>query len=351
MANGEGNGSNGSMGDMESRSASPVVPVSGSDSSPSGSGSRVGTGTRKKNLLITGASGGLARIISRLLTDEYQLVGVDPRPLQHRWKFPGEFFQVDYGHRKMAEIFRQHRFDALLHLGRIRVTTRTSLGFRFRLNVLGTQNLLKLARKHGIEHLVTLSTYHVYGAHDTNHFHITEDEPLRAAQSFPELSDAVEMDHAATTFLWKYSDIRSVVLRPVNIIGPRIRNTISQLLRRAYTPTLLGYDPLIQFIHERDMARAIMLALKSERSGIYNVAGQGLIPYTSAVRLSGGVPLPLPTPVAYPFVRTINKFGVPFPEHLVDYFRYPTVLSDEAFRTDFKFEPQYTTLEALRSLQ
>jgi len=305
----------------------------------------------KPNLLMTGASGGLAKILSRTLAEEYNLVGVDPRPLQHQWKFPGEFFQVDYGHRRMAEIFRQNRFDALLHLGRIRVTTRTSMGFRFQLNVLGTQNLLALARKHGVRALVTLSTYHVYGAQESNHFHITEDEPLRAAQTFPELADAVEMDHAATTFLWKHSDIRSVVLRPVNIIGPRIRNTISQLLRRPYTPVLLGYDPLFQFIHERDMARAIISALRSERSGVYNVGGEGVVPYSSAVRLAGSQPVPIPTPVAYPFIRTLNRFGVPFPVHMVDFFRYPTVLSDDAFRKDFKFVPRFSTVEALKSLR
>jgi UDP-glucose 4-epimerase len=204
-----------------------------------------------------------------------------------------------------------------------------------------------------VKNVIVFSTYHVYGAHQHNHLHLTEEDPLRASQIFAELSDAVELDNASVMFLLKHqSAVRTVILRPVNVIGPQIRNQISKLLRAHYCPVLLGYDPLMQFIHERDIALALGLALESDRSGIYNVAGEGVVSWSHAVRTAGAIPIPVPHFVANPFFAAASKVGLThFPKHLLDYFRFPTVLSDEAFRKDMGYSPQVTTVEALESIR
>ncbi len=306
---------------------------------------------QRPTILITGASGGLASIVVDILTQDYRLIGVDPRPMPMGRNFPGEFHQIDYSHRKMSEIFRQNRFFALLHLGRVRADGHTTKSFRYRVNVLGTGNLLRLARKYGLQNLIVFSTFHVYGAHQANHVHIAEDAPLRASQLFPELVDAIELDHVATTFMWQYRDVRTVVLRPVNVIGRRINNTISEMLRANFCPTLLGYDPLQQFVHEQDIARALYLCLKGDKSGVYNITGEGAIPWSKAILQAGSIPIPVPSFLAYPLVGALSKLRLSFPEHLIDYFRYPTIVSDNAFRKDFGFEPSITTVDALRSLR
>jgi UDP-glucose 4-epimerase len=303
-------------------------------------------------VLVTGAVGGMARAVVQQLENDYELVGVDPRPLPPGTRFPGEFHQIDYVQRKMADLFRNHKFHALIHLGRIPVTAAARQSVRYNVNVLGTRNLLELALKFDVRNVVVFSTYHVYGAHQHNHLQITEDDPLRASQIFAELSDAVELDNASAMFLLKRRDqVRTVILRPVNVIGPEINNQISRLLRADYCPTLLGYDPMQQFVHETDMAHALELALKSDRSGIYNVAGEGVIPWSNAVRTAGAVPFPIPHVLAYPFFAAASKLGViRFPRHLVDYFRFPTIVSDESFRKHFGYQPRVSTVDALHSI-
>ena len=302
-------------------------------------------------ILVTGASGGLSSILVDMLTDEYKLVGVDPRPMPHGRNFPGTFHQVDYAHRKMTDVFRKHEFHALLHLGRVATTSAMSSSARYRVNVLGTRNLLLLAKQFGIKNIVVFSTFHVYGAHQHNHLHIREDEPLRASQIFPELVDAIELDNYARTFSLQHPDTRTFILRPVNVIGSRIRNEVSTLLRSKYCPILWGFDPMMQFIHESDVAQALMLALKSDRSGVYNVAGEGVIPYTKAVKVVGGTPVPVPHVIAYPLMGMLQTFGLRIPPHLMDYFRYPVVVTDHEFRKHFDYSPKVSTLEALKSLK
>ena len=302
-------------------------------------------------ILITGASGGMASIVASLLHEKYQLVGVDPRPLSASRPFPGEFFQMDYRSRKLADLFRQYQFKGILHLGRLPLASESRRMVRYNTNVLGTRHILELALKYGVYNVVVSSTFHVYGAHQHNHLHIREDDPLRASQIFPELVDVVELDHVATTFSLKHRDIRTVILRPVNVVGPRIQNRITQFLRGKYCPYVLGYDPVQQFLHEQDFARALKLSLESDKSGIYNIAGEGVIPFTRAIKLAGAIPLPVPHFFAYPTAELISRLGMSFPKHLIDYFRYPTIIADQAFRNDFGFRPDITTVKALRSIR
>lgn len=305
---------------------------------------------RGSTVLVTGAAGGLASIVSDQLSEDFRLVGVDPRPMPYGRNFPGAFHTVDYTHRKMADLFRRYSFSAVLHMGRVAATSRMSRSARYNVNVLGTRNILMLARKYSVRRVVVFSTFHVYGAHQHNHLHLVEDEPLRASQIFPELSDAIELDNYARTFSLQYPEISTLILRPVNVVGSKIRNEISQLLRGDYVPKLLGYDPMLQFIHEVDVARALRLALDSSRSGVYNVAGEGVVPWSMAIELSGGTSVPIPHLLAYPILGALSPISR-IPKHLIDYFRYPVILKDQGFRRDFGFSPSVTTVDALASVR
>ena len=307
-------------------------------------------------ILITGATGGLALLVAeKLVKMGYLVVGIDPRRAESRLereglKFPGELHRMNYTHRKVEELFQLHHFDAIIHLGRVRVTSGVQTAVRYTLNVLGTRNILNLALKYHVPKVVVMSTFHVYGANPSNHLHITEDEPLRASQNFPELSDAIELDHYAQTFSLQYPEIQTTILRPVNIIGPRIKNTMSRLLKSGYCPRLLGYDPMIQFIHEEDMVKAIELSLNRKIRGVFNVAGEGMIPYSGAIERVGTRSVPIPHFLVYPAVSWLIPQDR-FPRHLVDFFRYPVVIEGSAFEKEAQFKPDYSTIQALRSLR
>ena len=306
----------------------------------------------RETILITGAAGGLSHLMTEKLKDKYDLIGVDPRPLDRNNDFPGEFYRLFYDHRRMREVFQNHKIDYLLHLGRVRVTSTATSGVRFRVNVMGTRNLLDLSQKFGVKRNIILSTFHVYGAHARNPSHLTEDDPLRASQTFPELADAVEMDHVASTFMWKNPKIETVILRPVNVIGKSLNNSISRLFKGKYSPTFIGFDPLIQFIHETDFAEALQLCISGEGSGIYNVAGEGAVAFSKALEICGTTPIPIPIPQAIYLIKPfLFQNGMSIPMHLLEYFKYPAVISDTFFREQFGFTPKVSTLNALKELR
>jgi UDP-glucose 4-epimerase len=306
---------------------------------------------RRQTILVTGAAGGLAGTVVRRLAEQYDLIGADPRPLPRGKDFPGEFNVVDYTHRRMGELFRSRKIDILLHLGRIPVSARLRSADRYQTNVLGTRNLLELCKRYQVRRAVVLSTFHVYGAHPHNPGHLLEEDALRAGQNFPELRDAVEMDHLARMFLLQNPKTQVVVLRPANIVGATIQNTVSNLLRSEVCPVLMGYDPLLQFIHETDLSQAIELCLQNSLVGVYNVAGEGVVSYRKALALAGTRAVPIPHFLVYGAMGALSKLRLSLPEHLVDFYRYPAVISDEVFRKESGYNPRCSTQEALKSLR
>ena len=302
-------------------------------------------------ILITGASSAIARLVAGALSPKYELVGVDPRPAPSASHFPGEFHVTDYNSRKLDEVFKKHTFDAVMHLGRIRESQKFSAQYRFQMNVIGTQKLLDLCRLNDVKNLIVLSTYHVYGAHRLNALQLTEESPLRASQTFPELVDAVELDHSATTFMWKHREVRTTILRPVNVIGKHVRNTICSLLRSGVCPKIIGFDPLMQFMDEKDLARALILSLENPISGVFNVAGEGVIAYSHAIRNAQAMTIPIPPIVSSGFVRLLDHVShLGFPPYLMEYFRYPTIVNDDAFRKAFGYQPKVKTVQSIRNL-
>lgn len=56
---------------------------------------------------------------------------------------------------------------------------------------------------------------------------LKEDAPLRASFKYAELRDVVEMDQMCTNWMWKnQNNIETIVLRPSNIIGLRLKTQL-----------------------------------------------------------------------------------------------------------------------------
>ena len=59
-------------------------------------------------------------------------------------------------------------------------------------------------------------------------------------------------------------------------------------------PTVLGFDPRLQFLHESDLLEVLRHAALGDVSGTFNVAGDGILMLSQAIRRIGRTSLPLP---------------------------------------------------------
>ncbi|MDN5862684.1 MAG: SDR family oxidoreductase [Salinisphaera sp.] len=295
---------------------------------------------RLGKLLVTGAAGGLAKHVISRLKGDYRVVGVDFRGT--RATHPDSVdYEVDFNKRTFEDVFREHDFDAIIHLGRVQ-SSDLDRGRRFSSNVVGTDRLLRLALDYGVGQVLVMSTYHVYGADPHNPSLIDEDFPLQAANLHRELVDAVELENLANIYLYKHPQLHVTILRPCNIAGPGVSNSISRLLAQRLAPCLLGFSPLMQFIHVEDLADAVVLALGQNRPGVYNVAPDDWITFQDALLLAGCRRLFLPSvPAVLPRAWAAALGGMAFPAYLTDFFRYAVVIDGGRFARSFGFAPRF----------
>lgn len=304
---------------------------------------------KKTTTLITGITGGLARLVAKRLVDQgHDIVGVDYRPVPTDPGFPATLYKANYNKTRIEDIFRRHRPELVLHLGRVgNLKMRT--GKRFDLNVVGSSKVMSLCRKYKARRLLVLSTFHIYGAHPHNHTPIYEDEPLRAGTGFPQLGDAIQLDNQAMMWVYRHPEVKTVVLRPCNVVGPQIKNAISNFLRQEVKPLMMGFNPMVQFIHQDDLVAAILAAIRGDDVGVFNLAGKNTLPWREALQMCGGTLVPVPADLAALALKILRTFTPALPPYMINFTKYPCVISDQAFRDAFGWAPEVETVESLLS--
>ncbi|MSP16495.1 MAG: NAD-dependent epimerase/dehydratase family protein [Myxococcales bacterium] len=300
-------------------------------------------------VLIPGIAGSIGRLVAmRLKQGGHEIAGVDRRPWHGAAELGIEVHEVDIRKRAAEEVFRRFRPDAVVHMATVTHLTARSED-RYRINLYGTRAVFEHCHTYGAKRCLFVGRHTYYGAAaDTPLYHPEEDPPM-AVSTFPELGDLVAADLYAGTALWRYPAMDTLVLRLCYTLGPTLSGTLASFLRGKYVPMVLGFDPLFQFMHDHDAARAIVTALERGERGVWNVAGPPPMPLSTIVRRAGRTALP----VAEPLLRfAMGRFGLPkLPRGAVTHIKFPVVIDDARFRAQAAWAPEHdaeATLDAFR---
>lgn len=299
-------------------------------------------------ILIPGISGKLGRLVaSRLHERGHEVVGIDRRP----WLDGPEgvvVHEMDIRKRGAEDVFRTFRPEAVVHMATVtHLVARTE--DRFKINLHGTRAVFDHCHEYGARRCVFVGRHTYYGAAADAPLYHGESDPPMAVTTFPELADLVAADLYAGSALWRFPKLETVVLRCCYTLGPERHGTLATFLRGRRVPTILGYDPLFQFMHEHDMADAVCLALERCDRGVYNVAGPQPLPLSQIIALAGRTAVPVPEPL---FRLMSGRFGLPkLPAGAVSHLKYPVVIDDRSFREATDFAPAYdedATIESFK---
>jgi len=299
-------------------------------------------------VLITGICGRLGKRLARILHREQLVIGVDRRAFPDK---PKDVIhqQVDIRRRKLKDVFRAHPISAVVHLG-IMHNPRASSTEHHSWNVAGFAKLLEYVAHFHIGKLVVLSSANVYGPQPENPQFLSEEAPLLGGANFGEIRDLIEVDMLAQSFFWKHPETETVILRPVHILGS-VRNAPSNFLRLPTIPTLLGYDPMVQVIHERDVVEAIRLAVTASVRGVFNVAGPDPLPLSRIIKLLDRPSIPVP----YSFGRSVLKRLwslrlTTFPAPELDHIRHVCMVDDRRAREILGFRASQSITDTVRAV-
>lgn len=299
-------------------------------------------------VLIPGIAGGIARKVARKLVEQgHEVSGLDVRPWPSAPKNI-EFQRVDIRKRAAEDLFRRKRPDAVIHMAT--VSALSAYGEeRYRINLGGTQAVFEHCHTYKVKQVVFVGRHTYYGAASDSPLYHTEGEPPRALGSFPELADLVAADLFASTALWRYPEMKTAILRLVYTLDAPGTGTLASFLSNQRVPTVMGYDPLFQFMHEDDVVTAIVLALEKQLRGVFNVAGPQPLPLSVVIRRAGRTPMPVPEPL---LKAVLGRFGLPrLSGGALAHLKYPIVIDSSAFRRETGFQHEYDearTLEIFR---
>lgn len=303
----------------------------------------------RQAVVVTGISGNLGRALAKQLHRTERVIGIDRRPFIGAPK-DIEMHQLDLRKKKTEDVFRKGHVKAVIHMG-IMHDPRMSEEEHHSFNVVGTTRILEYCAKYGVKKTVVLSSANVYGPSPDNSNFLTEDAPLMAASRFSGVRDLIEVDMLAHGFFWKHPNIETVILRPVHIVGPHIKNAPSNYLRLKRPWVMAGFDPMVQLIHVEDVARALVEALKPGLKGVYNVVGAGEVPLSAIFRELGSTPVPVPHPVARPLLGLLFKYRIAnFPPPELDHIQFLCAVDGTRWSHDTQWKPHHSMRETIRSV-
>ena len=247
----------------------------------------------RPRVLVTGAASALGRVLCRRLHRSYDVLAIDTRGFPDRPK-DVEHHEVDLRRKAAQTLIKKKKPDFVVHIGPLH-EERTRLRGSALLE--STATLLKLVEQVGAKKLIVISSSLLYGPSATSAAFMTEDAALLGGQRHPRMADAIAVDMMVQSFFWKSPKTETVILRPVHVIGPHLDNLVSRFLRQQNVPTLLGFDPMLQLLHEDDLVDAVALALQPGARGVFNIVGTTQAPLSRVLEARHIRSWPLPMPL------------------------------------------------------
>jgi UDP-glucose 4-epimerase len=296
-------------------------------------------------VLVTGVSRYLGGLLARRLSAEpsvSRVLGVDVIPPAHDIG-DVEFVRADIRNPMIARVIETAGVDTVVHMNVI--ATPTFVGGRTpqkEINVIGTMQLLAACQKsRTVRRLVVKSSAAVYGSTPRDPAMFTEDMGAKRSPSGGFGKDSIEVEGYVRGFARRRPDTEILTLRFANIVGPRIRTSITDYFNLPVIPVPLGYDARMQFMHEDDAIDALVSGTTGDATGVVNLAGDGVL---QAAAIVGRPVLPLPLPAAGLAGSLARRLGLAdFSPDQMSFLAFGRGLDTTRMRTVLGVEPRYTS--------
>ncbi len=298
---------------------------------------------------------GLGTFLGRKLVERFaaraprlRVVGLDhrrPFRLEDRVRFHRVDLTEPTADSRLAEVLERERVDALVHTA-FRNEPTPDLEMDHELETIGSLHVMNACAAAKVKRLVVASSTMLYGPWPDNPNFLTEAHPLRGHPDAHCVRNRVEAEQLLADWMRRHADTEVTVLRPCWMLGPSYWDPVVRYFALPVVPKLMGYDPLMQFVHEEDCLHAFERATLSPHPGVYNVVGRGVLPLSTILRLAGKRVLSLPSALLFrmAYYPSQGQSGDP-PAAFYDYLRYLWVADGERGWEAFG-EPVYSTKEA-----
>ncbi|GAB4342219.1 MAG: NAD-dependent epimerase/dehydratase family protein [Candidatus Abyssubacteria bacterium] len=306
-----------------------------------------------RRVLLTGTSGFLGSTILKRLKEDpgcEKLVAVDIKRPPFKLR-KTKYYKLDLTNPRademLVEIMNEQKPDIVVHTGFFQRPIEDTT-YAHEVNSVGTMHILSACSESPVRKLVVASRTMVYGAHYDNPHYMTEDYTPRPHMEYEFQLDKIEIERQLLRFWKSNPDTMVTVLRHCSIMGPSVENCWTHYLSMPVCPTVLGYNPLVQFISEDDVIDAFKLAIDEDFPGVFNIVGKRVIPLSMILKLANKPRLPMAHILAKQLFRAlwIAKKG-PFPPEHLEFLKFHCLADGSRAKEVMGYEAKKTAWEAL----
>ena len=304
------------------------------------------------SVLVTGAGGYLgSQLIAALAAGRIKvsrIVAADVREVPPDRRLNGvEYVQADVRSPGLIPLFDRYKVEVVVHLASIVTPGRDSnRQFEYSVDVKGTENVLIACTTTGVRKIVVSSSGAAYGYHADNPAWLTEDCPLRGNEAFVYAHHKRLVEEMLARWRIEHPQLQQVIFRIGTILGETVRNQITDLFEKPRLLAIRGSDSPFVFIWDQDVVGCLLRAIESDKTGIFNVAGDGVLTIHEIAARLGKRCLVLPPGLLRLALRLLKALGLTQygPEQL-DFLRYRPVLDNTRLKRDFGYVPQLTSAQ------
>ena len=307
-----------------------------------------------RSVLITGVANAFGSRLAHCLADDAEVervVGVDTRPVDPDLAERIDVLQADLRSPDLPAAVRTATVDTVVHNdivqfpepGRPRATLHD-------VNVIGTLQLLTMCdRLPTLRAIVVRGSASIYGSEPDAPAFFTEDDADRFPLRTRFQRDIGELERLVGAFARRHPAVACAVLRLQPVVGRDLDTPVNRLVRAPVVPTVLGYDPRVQLLDAEDAIGALRRAVLQPVRGAVNVAGDGVVSLSRALRHARRPALPIAGPLWGPLVGAARSAaGQPaLPDEIARYLRFGRGVDTARMRSELGFRPKHSTLEAL----
>jgi UDP-glucose 4-epimerase len=304
-------------------------------------------------VLVTGAAGYVGRLcvaaLAQRLDELSVLVALDWTEVDASERIDGVVYeQGDICDHALKDLFRRHGIDTVVHLASIiRAPKGAPADLAYRVDVLGTKNILEACEDSSATRLIVTSSGAAYGYHPDNPEWLDENDPLRGNDEFEYSKNKRLVETMLAQWREERPELRQVVFRPGTVVGEDVHSPVTDLFEKPVVLGIVGSESPFVFIWDQDLVACLVDAVFSDKVGVYNQAGDGALTPREIARLLNKPYVPLPGSLVKAMLWTLKRLGLTEngPER-VAFLRYRPVLSNRRLKEEYGYTPQLTSREA-----
>lgn len=301
-------------------------------------------------ILVTGAAGYIGSQLVQFLLGEkqHEIVAADIReqnPFQHLSEV--KYIRLDIRSNDVTEVMQKQNVDVVVHLASI-VTPgkKSNRDFEYSVDVLGTKNILEACVASNVKRIVISSSGASYGYHPENEKWLVETDPIRGNYEFAYSYHKRLVEEMLAEYRKEHPELEQTIFRIGTILGKSVSNQITGLFEKSFLYSVSGSESPFVFIWDQDVIRAFAKSVDDEKTGIFNLAGDGALTVYDIAKLMNKRVISVPSWLASSALFVLKRIGLSqYGEEHVRFLKYRPVLENKKLKEEFGFIPEKTSRE------